>query len=44
MPDREVKTIKQLIFYQYAKIIAKSAFGPEAKKTSYGFIKKHSEN
>lgn len=40
MPDREVKTIKDLIFYQYAKIIAKSAFGPEAKKEAYGFIKK----
>ena len=25
MPDREVKTIQDLIFYQYAKIIAKSA-------------------
>lgn len=27
MPDREVKTIQDLIFYQYAKIIAKSAKG-----------------
>lgn len=25
MPDRSVKTIQDLIFYQYAKIIAKSA-------------------
>ncbi len=25
MPDREVHTIQELIFYQYAKIIAKSA-------------------
>lgn len=40
MPDREVKTIRDLIYFQYAKIIAKSAFGEDAKKTSYGFIKK----
>jgi len=40
MPDREVHTIRDLIYYQYAKIIAKSAFGPDAKVTSYGFIKK----
>ena len=40
MPDKEVKTIRHLIYFQYAKIIAKSAFGPEAKKTYYGFIKK----
>lgn len=39
MPDKEVKTIRHLIFFQYAKIIAKSAFGQDAKKTSYGFIK-----
>ncbi len=39
MPDREVKTIKDLIYFQYAKIIAKSAMGPDAKKNSYGFIK-----
>jgi hypothetical protein len=26
MPDRDVKTIKDLIFYQYAKIIARRAF------------------
>ena len=25
LPDREVHTIRELIFYQYAKIIAKSA-------------------
>ena len=35
MPDREVKTIKDLIYYQYAKIIARRAFdaadGKEAK-------------
>lgn len=43
-PDREVKTIQDLIFYQYAKIIARSAFsipnGKEAKQKHYGFIKK----
>jgi hypothetical protein len=39
MPDREVKTLKDLIYYQYAKIIAKSALGPDAKERSYGFIK-----
>ena len=39
MPDREVKTIKDLIYYQYAKIIAKSALGADAKANSYGFIK-----
>ena len=26
MPDREVSTIRDLIYYQYATIIAKSAF------------------
>lgn len=40
MPDREVKTILDLIYYQYAKIIARSAFGAEYKKKAYGFIKK----
>ncbi len=40
MPDKEVKTIRDLIYFQYAKIVAKSAFGEDAKKTSYGFIKK----
>jgi hypothetical protein len=39
MPDKDVKTILDLIWYQYAKIIAKSAIGNDAKKTSYGFIK-----
>ena len=39
MPDREVKTIRDLIYFQYAKIVGKSAFGPDAKKTAYGFIK-----
>ncbi len=43
MPDRDVSTIRDLIYYQYAKIIAKSAFaasdGREAKGRHYGFIK-----
>lgn len=43
MPDRDVKTIRDLIFYQYAKIIAKRAFtegsGERAKREHYGFIK-----
>jgi ribosomal protein L37AE/L43A len=43
MPDRDVKTIRDLIYYQYAKIIARRAFkaanGKEAKAQSYGFIK-----
>jgi rubrerythrin len=39
MPDRDVKTIRHLIYYQYAKIVAKSAMGENAKKESYGFIK-----
>ena len=44
MPDKEVQTIRELIFYQYAKIIARSAFrsmdGKQAKSLHYGFIKK----
>ena len=44
MPDRDVKTIQDLIYYQYAKIIARRAFdvpdGKEAKGRHYGFIKK----
>ncbi len=44
MPDREVRTIRELIYYQYAKIIAKRALaagnGVEAKCRHYGFIKK----
>ncbi len=40
MPDRDVRTIRDLIWYQYAKIIARSAMGPEAKQNAYGFIKK----
>ena len=43
MPDRDVETIQDLIFYQYAKIIARGAFetsdGKNAKRDNYGFIK-----
>ena len=43
MPDRDVKTIRDLIYYQYAKNIARRAFsapdGKEAKKKHYGFVK-----
>jgi ribosomal protein S27AE len=43
MPDRDVKTLHDVINFQYAKIIACSAFkcanGVEAKKKYYGFIK-----
>ena len=44
MPDKDVQTIQDLIFYQYAKIITKRAFsapdGQAAKGQHYGFIKK----
>jgi hypothetical protein len=43
MPDSEVKTIQDLIYYQYAKIITRRAIGvadgKEAKAQSYGLIK-----
>ena len=43
MPDREVQTLRHLLYYQYAKLIARSAFaqpdGVAAKKGHYGFIK-----
>jgi len=42
-PISEIKTIEHIIFYQYAKIIAKSSFGhldgKEAKAKSFGFIR-----
>lgn len=42
-PISEIKTIEHIIFYQYAKIIAKSSFGhldgKEAKSKSFGFIR-----
>ena len=44
MPDRDVETIRDLIYYQYAKIMERRAFGvangKEAKRQHYGFIKK----
>ena len=43
MPDREVQTIQDLIYYQYAKIIVKSAMktgdNATAKGKYYGMIK-----
>jgi hypothetical protein len=43
MPDRDVHTVRDVIYFQYSKIIAKAAFklsdGREAKKSAYGFIK-----
>jgi hypothetical protein len=43
LPDRDVRTIRDLIHYQYAKIIARSALhaldGTSAKGSYYGFIK-----
>jgi hypothetical protein len=32
VPDRDVETIRDLIYYQYAKIIARSAFKMSNKK------------
>lgn len=44
MPDKEVRSLRDLIFYQYSKIIAKRAFevpdGQDVKSRHYGFIKK----
>jgi hypothetical protein len=43
MPDRDVRTLKDLIYYQHAKIIARCTLqaqdGTAAKATHYGFIK-----
>lgn len=43
MPDRETESIRDLIYYQYAKIIAKRAFnrpdGVSVKGQHYGFVK-----
>jgi hypothetical protein len=39
MPDRDVRTLQDLIWYQYAKIIARSALGSDAKRDHYGFVK-----
>ncbi len=42
MPIKSAKTIRDLIYYQYAKIIARRAFGAvdgkEAKQQHFGFI------
>jgi len=42
MPIKGTRTVRDLIYYQYAKIIAKRAFGTidgkEAKKKHFGFI------
>ena len=43
MPDKEVQTVRDVIYFQYAKLIARSSFhcadSAEAKKKCYGFIK-----
>lgn len=39
MPDRDVRTLRDLIWYQYAKIVARLALGPEAKRDHYDFGK-----
>ena len=43
MPDRDVKTTKDQIYYQYAKIIARRAFtagdGVEVERNAYGVVK-----
>ena len=43
MPDKDTKTLRDVIWFQYAKLIARSAFklsdGHAAKKRCYGFIK-----
>jgi len=36
MPDRDVSTIGDLIYYQYAKIIAKSAFAATDGREGFG--------
>lgn len=44
MPDRDVHTVKDVIFFQYSKLITRAVFnlsnGTEAKKKCYGFVKK----
>jgi hypothetical protein len=35
MPDRDVKTVQDLIYYQYAKIIARRAFGAGDGKEAF---------
>ena len=38
MPIKDANTIRKLIFYQYAKIIAKQAIGSDSKKNDFGFV------
>jgi 5-methylcytosine-specific restriction endonuclease McrA len=44
MPDKEVKTLRDVVLFQYAKLVTRSAFGhadgAAAKKADYGFIRK----
>jgi len=39
MPDREIKNVRDLILYQYAKILAKEALGPEYKRKGHDLVK-----
>jgi hypothetical protein len=39
MCDSDVPTFRDLIWYQYAKIIARRALRPEAMRDHYGFVK-----
>jgi hypothetical protein len=39
MPDRDVRTLRDLIWYPYAKIVARRALGPDVKPDHYGFVK-----
>jgi hypothetical protein len=39
MPDRDVRTMRDPIWYQHGKIIARRALGPDAKREHYGFVK-----
>jgi len=39
MPDRDVRTVRDLIYYQYAKIIARSAFSVPDGRPSRNFKK-----
>ena len=44
MPDRDVKTLRDPIWYQYAKIIARRTLVPNAKQEHYGFVKQTLRN
>lgn len=39
MPTSDVRTVDDLILYQYAKVMARAAFGPDAKKEAFGFVR-----